>query len=295
MNDEQTTRAARLAETIANDFYDTNLDLSKRGIEQSDTWREMPAVTCVTELRGLGASERQVRQFLTFISAMNRARPANALWRDGLTMFRRQPELFDPVHIASMSIDTLREVLKGFGVSRRHGPDSRAWSAIAASLASGEGPVARAVADGVGDAAELLRDLRSKRHGGSRYPMLRGPKIGPMWVRIMMNPGGAKISRIDAIDVAVDVHVKRVTENLGVTNTGELSVAKAKPIIHAAWQDAVAEADFRGPPGIEGTCAALDPALWFFGMHGCKFCEDEGQKLPISRACDGCILFAPTS
>ncbi len=116
-----------------------------------------------------------------------------------------------------------------------------------------------------------------------------------MWVRILANPGGAKINGINVLTVAVDVHVKRVTENLGVTQTGDLTVEKAKPIIHAAWQEAVAEADFGGPPGIEGTCAALDPALWFFGMHGCKFCEEKREKLPISRACDGCKLFAPTT
>ena len=107
----------------------------------------------------------------------------------------------------------------------------------------------------------------------------------------MASPGGAAISGIDSIPVAVDVHTRRVTENLGVTDTREFSMEKAKPIIHAAWHEAVAAANFGGPPGIEGTCAALDPALWYFGKNGCSFCEEKGELLPISRACDGCTLF----
>ena len=107
----------------------------------------------------------------------------------------------------------------------------------------------------------------------------------------MARPGGAAISGIDSIPVAVDDHTRRVTENLGVTDTREFSMEKAKPIIHAAWRDAVAAAEFGGPPGIEGTCAALDPALWYFGNYGCSFCEEKVELLPISRACNGCTLF----
>lgn len=70
------------------------------------------------------------------------------------------------------------------------------------------------VEDGVGEAKELLEELRRcDRAGRPLFPMLRGPKIGPMWVRIMVAPGGAQIRNIDALPVAVDVHVRRVTEN----------------------------------------------------------------------------------
>ena len=61
-----------------------------------------------------------------------------------------------------------------------------------------------------------------------------------MWVRIMDNPGGAQISRIATIPVAVDVHVRRVTENLGVTATQGLPLnKKIKQEIQSAWHAAV--------------------------------------------------------
>ena len=87
-------------------------------------------------------------------------------------------------------------------MSQRHEPDSAAWRSICRSLASGSGAVCRVVDSGLGDARESLRDLQSRnREGRPRYPMLRGPKIGPMWVRMMAAPGGASIEGIESISL----------------------------------------------------------------------------------------------
>ena len=279
---------------IANGFYESNFDLSARGMQPADAWLQMPEVACVAALRASGTSDRMARLFLTFITAMDRARDANRLWCDGLRLFRSCPDLFEPSKVSIIPIDRLRETLASYWVSQRHRQDSDAWSTIASSLATGKGPVCRVIEDGVGDARELLRDLRSKCVGENRYPLLKGPKIGPMWVRIIANPGGARISNIETITVAVDVHVRRVTENLGVTETGGLKMDGAKPKIHDAWREAVAVARFGGPKGIAGTCAALDPALWFFGKHGCTFCDSKGKQVPISRACGDCRFQVPS-
>ena len=303
------SRAARIARLIAEDFFGDRLDLASRDMSleaggskqptsssvsgqrvEGQSWLSMPEVEAV---HGLGGDDHVVRLFLTFISAMDRARDATQLWRAGMSLHREQPTIFDPHCTAGLSFGTLHEVLKSAGVSRRHSPDTRAWRQIATSLAVGpESPVRRVVYTGRGDAQELLRDLKTRdERGRSRFPMLRGPKVGPMWVRMMVSPGRAVIDRIETIPVAVDVQVRRVTENLGVTATCGVSLRKAKPVIHQAWMDAVSEADFGGPPGIAGTCAALDPALWFFGRHGCGHCEKAGRKLRFGRACDHCLRF----
>ena len=107
---------------------------------------------------------------------------------------------------------------------------------------------------------------------------------------MVASPGGAKIDRIDTIPVAVDVQLRRVTENLGVTNTRGLSLRQSKPVIQSAWHEAVRAAEIGGPARIAGTCAALDPALWFFGKHGCSHCESVGRRVPIGRACNQCQL-----
>ena len=259
-------------------------------MESVNAWAQMPEVEGVESIRNdARISARDIRLFLTFISAMDRARDAVRLWRAGIKLFEAHPQVFDPAEASAMSFSTLRARLSQSGVSQRHGPDTEAWRSIAGSLAKRSGSVCGVIDSGVGDARELLRDLRSRdRVGRPRFPMLRGPKLAPMWVRIMSNPGGAKIDSIDIIPVAVDVQVRRVTENLKVTDTQGLGIKKAKPEIQSAWHHAVSAARIGGPSGIKGTCAALDPALWFFGKYGCAHCEKARQKVPIGRACNHC-------
>ena len=291
---QQNAEAARVARLIARDYYQGRLDLSARGIEAGAHWPGMPAARCVRELKARGASDRTVRRFLTFISAMNRARNADLLWRAGLALFESRPGMFDPVEAAGMRCEDLRAVLSWYRVSRRHRDDTKAWTAITCSLADGEdSPVPEVIERGRGDAGELLCDLQSLDcYGQPRFPLLRGPKIGPMWIRILANPGGAQISRMEAIPVAVDTHVRRVSENLGLANTGGLSLRRARPVIQSVWR--AAAAGIEGPDGISGS-AALDPALWFYGKNGCSHCEALGQQAPIGEACGGCRLGEPTS
>ena len=208
-----------------------------------------------------------------------------ALWRAGLVLFGSHPEVFDPRLAAALPFERLLDLLKRTSVSKYHGDDMRAWHRIARSLATGHWlPVYKVIHRGLGDAEELLKEVRS----GGRFPMLRGPKIGPMWVRMLAEPGRATITRMGTIPVAVDVHVRRITENLAVASSGGLQLKEAKQKIQSAWQKAVAAANICGPSRIAGTCAALDPVLWSFGKYGCSHCETVGVLIPIGRACAHC-------
>lgn len=286
--------AERLATLIASDFYESGLDLSSRHVSpDGGSWDSMPEVKAARQIRTHGASDDALRIFLTLIAAMDRARDAAALWRAGVALFGRHPEVFDPPRAATLPFTKLKRLLADAGVSQRHQPDVHAWQRIAKSLVEGDGsPVHKVIHRGVGDADVLLREVKSKDRAGPRFPMLRGPKIGPMWVRMLAQPGEAKITRMDTVRVAVDVHVRRITENLSVASTRGIPLKEAKLKIQAAWQRAVATADICGPPRIAGTCAALDPALWSFGKYGCTHCETARRRVPIARACDHCQLFA---
>ncbi|MXX46272.1 MAG: hypothetical protein F4Z41_08725 [Acidimicrobiia bacterium] len=288
LGDPALPKAALLAELIADSFYGEGFDLSAREEAAAGTWSEMPEVQAVRLLRDWDASDSTVRLFLTFTSAVDRMRDANLLWRAAATLYQSRPDVFEPNQVARMPMSTLRELLSSTGVSRFHTYDSDAWKRIAVSLAKERGPTRRVIFEGMGDAEELIDDVRSKRDGKDRFPQLRGLKIAPMWVRIMAAPGGATISNIEAIPVAVDVQVRRVTENLGVTNTQGLPLRGCKDLIQKAWQEAVSAAHFGGPSQIRGTSAALDPALWLFGARGCSFCEKQHDRIPISTVCDSC-------
>lgn len=263
---ERTSWAARLAAAIAADFY----------ASESGRWGRMPEVECAERLRGRGERERTVRLFLTFVSAMDRMRDAGSLWEKGFELFESNPELFDPARAAEMPFGELSRLLRESGVSKLHKQDAPAWRRIAESLCSRPlSPVRRVIDGGVGDAAELLEDLRGcDRTGDSWFPLLSGLKIGAIWVRMMAEPGGARIRNMDVVPVAVDTHVRCITERLGVTDTRRLSMEKARPTIQRFWKKAVVAVDIGGPAGIAGTCAALDPALWYFG----KNCLDDALR-----------------
>ena len=139
--DPPLTDAARLAEMIAGDFYCARFDLSARDKVSGNTWSQMPEVEYVQKLRASGASDRMVRLFLTFISAMDRARDAVRLWRAGARLFESRPELFDPAEVEDMQLEELLPLLSKSSVSQRHEADTGAWLGIARSLAAGSGPV----------------------------------------------------------------------------------------------------------------------------------------------------------
>ncbi len=281
--------AAAIAEAIAGDFYNDRLDLSARDVAPGGARPRLPGGDHATQLRNSGTPLRTVRLFLTFVSAMDRARDATRLWNSGLELFHTSPDLFEPTEASAMPITLLRARLSYYGVSQRHGPDSSAWHTIARSLAAGGDPVSRAVESGVGNAVELLKCLRT---GRDRFPMLRGPRIGPMWVRMLVTCGGATIGGMDIIPVSVDVHVRRVTQNLGVVDTLDMSEREARQVIQDTWRAAVARTSIGGPPGVTNTSTALDPALWVFGRLGCSYCERVPRPVPIGRACDYCRLRA---
>jgi hypothetical protein len=145
--------------------------------------------------------------------------------------------------------------------------------------------------DGRGDARELIEAVQARSPAGSdRFPLLRGPKIRAMWVRILAHPGGAQIDNLDVLPVAVDVQVRKVTENLGVTDTIDRPLESVRELIQRTWARDVAQHGAEGPAAIADTAAGLDPALWFYGKWGCSFCERAGVALPIHDICSGCRL-----
>jgi hypothetical protein len=154
-------------------------------------------------------------------------------------------------------------VLKRYGVSQRHSPDSNGWRTIAQTLSDPAlAPRAHAaIFEGHGEARALLSELKSYRGGNPLFPFLRGPKIGPMWVRMLSYPGGAAITSLEVVPVAVDAQVRKVTEYLGFTDTNGLDLGKVRSVIQARWSEGVRSGGAEGPIPVAGTPAALDPAL----------------------------------
>ena len=285
--------AEGLARRVSRAFVAGELDLSARSGVPPAGWEGMPEVRAVNRIREHGATDVEVRAFLTLISAMDRARDADRLWDRGAEAFASAPGLFDPLAVTQHSFTELLDELRSTGISQRHAVDVSAWRIICESLndATVAPAIRGALIDGRGDARELLVAVEEKTPTGSdRFPLLRGPRIRATWVRILAYPGGAEIDNLDVLPVAVDVQVRKVTENLGVTATFDRPIEEVRDAIQQAWADHVAAHGAEGPDAIAGTAAALDPALWFYGTWGCSFCERSGRAQPIHDVCGRCRL-----
>ena len=260
-----TDRAARLAEAVTSDFYGGQ-GLRLPG-QPARKWEASREVSVVEELQSLGADGRQVRLFLTFVAAMSRDRDFEQLLDAAVGLYKAHRELYEPGEVADMLPDRLRDCLREFRVSRKHRPDSDAWSAIARSRTQ-LGPVTTAINDGKGDAKRLLRELDALVDGSSRYPLLRGDKSAPLWLGWLAALGSAELKDLALAPVAVDTHVRKVSRGLRVVDAGEARDPVVDRAIRAAWLIAVETAEVEGPAGAAGTCAALNSPLWLLGKHG---------------------------
>lgn len=278
---------------ISHAFSSGELDLAARPRPAAVGWDALPEFRLTSHLRSSGADDADVRLALTFLAAMDRARDAVALWDRGLALYAAAPWAYSPAEVVRRSLTELADALLQSGVSQRHLADSAAWRRIAEALdgSARVRPARQVIEQGKGSAGDLLNDLVSRGRGGSAmFPFLSGPKVGPMWIRMMVSPGRASVSDLRIIPVAVDVQVRRVTENLRVAETGELELELARRPIQDAWMHLAASDGVDAPGDLAGTCAGLDPALWFYGKYGCMHCESLGYRVPIHRVCSTCRL-----
>ncbi len=282
--------ARGLACRITAAFCAGDLDLKLRPDAPSPGWNGMPEVAMANLLRREGATDTEVRLYITFTAALDRARDADLLWQRSARMFRETKWPFSPTDAASRPLPELQDVLRAYGVSQRHTPDSLGWKTIAETISKPplNANVHSAIYEGRGDAKMLLTALRAHRSGRALFPFLRGPKVGPMWVRMLAYPGGASITSLETLPVAVDVQVRKVTEYLGVTETHGQDLQLARSLIQAKWAEDVRLHGADGPASLSGTPAALDPALWFYAKWGCTRCERAGRRLPIADICQEC-------
>ncbi len=272
-------------------FMAGRLDISDRPGAPASGWEGMPEVVAVHRLQASGASAEAVRRFLTFCAAMDRARDADRLAEAAVRLHRDEPWAFEPQAVAARPLRELADALRRYGVSQRHVIDAFGWRILAETLVDpGLAPgVHTVVFEGRGDAAALLAELAlASEDGTPLFPLLGGPKVGPLWVRLLAYPGGAAISSLDRVPVAVDVQVRKVTEYLGVTETVGLDLEDVRDTIQVTWARDVAAHGAAGPDGLADTPGALDPALWFYGKWGCTFCQRAGRRMPISPLCSEC-------
>jgi hypothetical protein len=203
-----------LAHQITEAFVQRTLNFDSR-CTPPQGWPALPEIQAAEQKAG--RSDVGVRLFCTFTCAMDRARESAALWQSATQVLLNQQTnwIFDPAEVARNRGQVTR--LQQYRISQRHGPDADAWHRIGVALTDPNAPpavaaVQAAVMQGNGNAGHLLAVVQERHQGVALFPLLRGPKIRAMWLRMLVYPGGAaNISNLAALPVAVDTHVHRVT------------------------------------------------------------------------------------
>ncbi|MBM3275762.1 MAG: hypothetical protein FJZ00_11455, partial [Candidatus Sericytochromatia bacterium] len=267
--------------------------------ERGSGWDSLPEMVVAGMLRDAGAGDPEVRRFLTFAAAMNRGQDPDRLWLAALDLLREAPWAFIPERAALADPHRLEAALEAAELSQAPQVDAAAWQAIARALApvgrtpsDGESAVSRAVAFGQGDAAALLAALDevAPETGARRFPLLCAPRTASRWIRLLAVPGKARIARLSRLPVTVDASVRRATECLGISQTRGLPLENARPTIQELWWEDVDAIGTAGPPELEDTAAALEPALTYLGRWGCFACERAQTRLPVGPICSECRL-----
>ena len=285
---------SRIVELIADDFYKGRFDLSERtNVTVASSWASMPHAESIRFLRELGADDRSVLLFITFIAAVDRGRDSEKVWWGGLELFEQNPEVFDPLALFNVSVDELASLMSEHSLSNKDKPEPQNWMRIAQTITlESHCPVSRVIYGNPVDVKHLMEDLGTRGEDGeSRFPILSGPKTSSAWIRMLANPGSAKILHMDRLPVTVDSYVVQATENLGIAKKESLDPNKDAAYVQTVWQSAVSNADFDAPEEIKNTCAGLDPALSFFSKFGCGHCAKAGSPIRLGIACNHCRLF----
>jgi hypothetical protein len=262
-------------------------------------WSALPEVVVAGMLRDAGAGDPEVRRFLTFAAAMNRGQDPDRLWLAALDLLREAPWAFVPERAARAGPQALEAALDLAQLSQAPQVDAAAWQTIARAFApvdrapsDGESAVIQAVAHGEGDAAELLAALDEidPETGAKRFPLLCAPRTAARWIRMLAVPGKARIAHLARLPLTVDASVRRATECLGISQTRGLPLEDVRAPISDLWWEDVDALGTAGPPELEDTAAALEPALTFMGRWGCFACERAQTRLPIGPICAECRL-----
>ncbi|MFX0097777.1 MAG: hypothetical protein ACFE7E_08475, partial [Candidatus Hodarchaeota archaeon] len=220
-------------------------------------------------------------------------RDGPALWRSSRRTFEdpKTKYLFDPQSLHETPFKGIVVDMQKYGLSKKPKKDANIWRTVGVTFyKKWSGDPKEFLQDCNWDAPTILDRLKSDRHplaGRWRndYPYLRGPKIGPLWLRMLKdNVGITQMKNMDMVPIPVDVHIGRATLATGVVRgrfEGKLN--NLFDYVRRAWFDSVKGLSFKNRPMI---ALDVDEPLWHLSKYGCKYRDKVTGYCPKSHRCE---------
>lgn len=228
------------------------------------------------------ANELDRLMYLTLTVSIDYQRDAVALWRHTRARYD-DPEtrwLFDPREVATRTpAEILAALRRGDprGALRYPTKDAGWWHRNSRTFAQ----------DYAGDPRVLFQRLdwdvariRHEVNRPGRFQGLKGPKIFPLWIRMLADIQRYHFTGLEALPIPVDVHVARATFTTGLMRgryEGPFD-ATLKSVIRRAWTDACRAA---GEPHM-----TFDEPRWQLSRLGCTRRHQGGTAdCPVRASC----------
>jgi len=231
--------------------------------------------------------------FITFTVSIDYMRDANSLWEASRKTFEdpRTRYLYQPSELYKISLQQIIADMQVHKLSKKMNQDATTWRRIGITLHEKWGGDPRKFLESCGwDNLVILKRLAIDSHleNGLRthdFPFLKGPKIGPLWLRMLRdNIGITNLRKFDEVPIPVDGHVARATLSLGVVRGNyQGNLSDLHPFIRKAWFESVKGLYINGHPMI---ALDLDEPLWHLSKYGCTFRDKETGECPVKSRCE---------
>lgn len=214
--------------------------------------------------------------FITLTVSIDYQRDAPSLWESSRKTFD-DPEtryLFDPKLLHETPFRKISEDMQKYKLSKKPQKDANIWRTVGVTFyKKWRGDPRNFLQDCNWNSPLILRRLKDDKHiySGrqvSDYPYLRGPKIGPLWLRMLRdNVGITQLKNLENVPIPVDIHIARATLATGIVR-GQFRgrLYEVFEYIRKAWFESVKGLGIKNR---EMMALDMDEPLWHLSKYGC--------------------------
>jgi len=230
--------------------------------------------------------------FITLTVSIDYQRDAHELWEASRKTYEDPGTryLFNPNSVHITAEKNIVNHMQRYKLSKKPRKDAEIWRTIITTFyEKWGGDPRRFLQECNWDAPVILERLERDRHIYNRrsvldFPYLRGPKIGPLWLRMLRdNVGITDLLNMNRVPIPVDVHVARATLVTGVLR-GSFSgnVKELYSLIREGWFKSVEKLLFKNRPMIS---IDVDEPLWHLSKFGCSNRDPEDGRCMVYQEC----------
>jgi hypothetical protein len=237
---------------------------------------------------GVEAGSEEHLRFITLTVAIDYQRNADDLWAAARATYADPATryLFDPPAVAHTGPMTVVEDMHRRRLSKKAEQDARIWQTVCTTLTRHFGGTVHGLLESADySAPAVLRTVQTPPYANG-FPFLKGPKIGPLWERMLHDNCGVRLRRLAEVPLPVDVHTAQASLQTGVVRTEGYRgpMGPLREAVQQAWLEALQD------PGAGLYPLRMDEPLWLLSRQGCRRtgqwpCEFLG-RCPVAEHCE---------